>query len=251
MVHAELYLKPGDVETVVSAVRELQKNKEKERMGMVEIMGMACAEMGEFWEGADLLNAFYGRTMRKQNVAARIIAFAKKMVEKGITPSSPANYNDLDDDLWAFVQDGIRVENLPDVQKVDGQWKCVGKHDVDFPYTNYTVYHDSHGHCYLFFVTEHYFMNEGVREVYKVDLHVRYIYVRDNKFKNTPVDTLWKKYRPYGDKRDEGWVLSATFRDEKHEGRMDQQTECEATDRAGQIVYQCQHFDAIEDEDLN
>lgn len=250
MVHAELYLQAGDVESVVAHVKQVQTNKKHPQDGMAEIMGMATASLGRFWEGDDLMNAFYGRCLRNEKVVEQVISTAKKLVAAGVTPANPANYNDLDDDLWAFIEEGVKKSNLPDVKRVDGKWKSTGTKEVSFPHTKYTIYHDSHGHCYLFFVIEHYWMHEGVRTVYNTELHVRYVYLEGENshlFKKTPVADLWKTYYTYGDLRDKAWVLSASFRDRENDGK--QQTECEASQRAKMVFYECQHFAAMEDDE--
>jgi hypothetical protein len=246
-MHAtELYLQEGDVPATKAFLKKLLKNGKRQLRGtpiqyagLTSLCGVVSADLGEYWEAEQLLYAFFGQALRKHNVVERVVATALKLVELGHVNKHALNYNDLDDDLWADVTTGKDLESLPDFAKKKGNKQ------VSFPWTKYTIYHESHGHAFVFMVKEFFFMDAGKRVVSSAELHFRKIDDCASKTQELPPASFWTDLVVYGDGRDKGFVLSAKFCGLHDQTFNPLRTECEATLWARNVFTELEHFDAV------
>lgn len=245
MTSSELYLKPGDVKKTQQFLTKLQTNKQRPKDGLAELCGIVAAKMGDYWDAQGLLYAFYGQMLRKHKVAERLIASANEFVARKYLNANHLNYNDLDDDLWADISEGVDKTMLPDFESGD----FAKQKECSFFWTKYTIYHESHGHAFIFFLKHNHFDNEGKRYFTSAELHFRKIDEDADKFRKQKPAKLWKDFVVYGDSRDKGFVLSANLQrgdeDTLHAAKLEPSTECEATLWAGNLFQELQHFDAV------
>jgi hypothetical protein len=239
MTSVELYFQPGDVEKATKAIAEIQATRKKEHSGLAELMGVVCAELGEYWDGRNLLNAFVGQMIRKKKVCSQLIQFARSRIAKGDLPDNPVNYNDMDDYLWAHEEDGIKVVEFPFNEKFDdpAERKPNGRRDAKFPWTQFTIYHESHGNAWAFLIRENYFTVEGVRHVYSTDFYLRRFPDVAKSIRKGPPKWFWENSPGYV--YDKGFVLNYDEREDS--------TYCEADLWYHNLFGLLQHFDAIRD----
>lgn len=232
---------PEDIAKGVEAVRALQVAKhgeKKARHGLAELCGAICGELGDYWDADGMVNAFFGISMKKERVAERLMEFAKAVVARGYVSGAHYNYNDLDDNLWAHVEDGETIVELGHNPKYDApsERKPNGLRDAKFPWTRYTVMHESHGHGYVFFVQENTFTDDGKRHVFSVDLHVRKWSDMPRVFRSITPNRLWEDFVK-DHQRGEHFCLTW----ESRGGEIS----CDANLWAKNIVPVLQHFDAL------
>lgn len=252
MIHAELYLQPGDVQRAVRAIKRIQKNKKKPQDGIESLLAAVAVELGFHFSGNDLFYAHCGAVVRTRNHVNRLIEHAKKMVANGWVHSSHINYNDLDDNLWAHIEETSESVEFPWFEKWDKpeERNANGKRTVIFPKTRYTIYHESHGHCYIFFIQENIYLDEhGKRCVSSHEMAVRKWDDVKNNFKKVLPSKLWEDNVRYNDSRDPNFVCSYKY--EPARNGFSEETSCEATQWFHNIDGELQHFDAIvADKDL-
>lgn len=243
MIHSELYLKPTDIEAGVEAIKRVQATQKKVTIGLAPLLGIIAAKLGNDWDCEYLVNSFYGQMLRERRAAEKLISFAKAMVARNHVHGSHLNYNDLDDNLWAHVKDGETIVELPHCKHdLTEERKPNGMRDVHLFWTRYTIYHESHGHGYIFFVQENTYTDEkGERTVFNTELHIRRFDEIKNNFKKTAPKKLWEKYIKYEDQRDHGFVVSAKFHDQ--DGKT--HTSCIADLWCKNVFGELEHFDYL------
>ena len=229
-------------EPKMAKAAKLIKTLTKHRSDTSVLCGALCSKLGNYYDGAQLLNAFYAHRVQQDKLPAQIIAFARA-IALDITREKPAHYNDMDDYLWAEVQDGSETIELPWMEGFDDPRERLpnGNHQCVFQYIQYTVYHESHGFAWMFFVKERTFKDEqGGTFVLKTEFHCRRKDRANSKLRKTQAHILWKQYVPYGDARDPGFTFSGNIEQDIAEGEAD----LWAHNMWGEI----QHFDAMRSE---
>jgi len=218
----ELYLKGDLLQKAVAALHAV-RGPEAGAHGTAALCGALCAELGEYYDGESLLNAFYAARAKKDQLPARLIAFARRALPK-VTPANCLVYNDLDDRLWVDIRDRTETVELPFVDGEDDprERKPNGMRDYVAHFTFYTLYHESHGHCFIFFLRETTYTDEaGLRQVFGTNLHFRRHDQVTTEFRAQTAEELWKRFVLYGDTRDPGFTFSGYFAKDTTEAEAD------------------------------
>ena len=238
---SELYLKDGDVKTTEKFLKKLQANKQRPKDGLASLCGIVAANIGDYWDGQDLLHAFFGQLIRKHEVVKQVIALTNIFIKRGYLNAHHLNYNDIDDNLWADAVDGVDKVMLPDFE--NGNF--TKEKECTFHWTKYTIFHESHGHAFIFFLKQQYFDHDGKRHITSDELHFRKIDENADKFRKQKPAKLWEYFVGMGDNRDKGFVLSCELRET---GSAELRTSCEANLWSQNLFQELEHFDAIVEE---